>query len=521
MTAEAARAPFEAPEWFNLAEWLLDARVAEGRGERVALRLPERALTYRETRSLADRFANVLAGLGVRPEERVFVALPDGAEFVGALFGILKAGAVVVMVNPDLGAEALAVLVDYLRPSLVVIDGRAAALWGEAAGAARERCRLLTVGAPAPGCPAFEELSRTVAEGFANVRTHRDDPAILLFSGGTTGRPKAVVQTHRSYAFTTVAYGQGILGLGEDDVTLSVPKLYFGYAMGSNLFFPFSVGASACLFPERSTADAVFAAIRRHRPTLLVHVPTLIQQMVAHPEAAAQELSSIRIATSAGEALPPALDQRWRETFGVELLDGLGTAEQWHIFLSNRPGRARPGTLGEVVPGFEVRVRDDAGADLPDGEVGKLWVSGGARALGYFREQEKSQETFRGPWVVTGDLVSRDADGYFTYHGRGDDVLKVAGKWFSPTEVEDCLLRHPAVAECAVVGVPSPDGLVKPHAFVVAKPGCSGDEALGRTLSDHVAATLQPYKAPRTVRFVESLPRTHLGKVDRGKLRSS
>jgi len=507
---------FVAPEEFNLAEWLLDARVAAGRGGRVALRLPDRTLTYAEVQALSFRFANVLAGLGVRPEERVFLALADSAEWVGALFGILRCGAVAVPVNPELSPAAVAALLDYLRPGLAVVDGALAATWADALGRARERTRLLTVGAAAPGCPSFEELARTVADRFVTVRTHRDDPAVMLFSGGTTGRPKAVAQPHRSYAFTTVAYGQGILGLGEDDVTLAVPKLYFGYALGSNLFFPFSVGASCCLFPEKATAESIFAAIARHRPTLLVNVPTMIQHLVAHPDALRQDLSCLRLATSAGEALPAELRARWQAAFGVELLDGLGTAEQWHVFLTQRPGRARAGTLGEPVPGFEIRVCLSDGRELPDGEIGELWVRGGARALGYFREHDRSQQTFRGEWVVTGDLVSRSPDGVFTYQGRGDDVFKVAGRWFSPGEVEDCLLRHPAVAECAVVGAEDENGLVKPQAVVVPRERRDG---LERELADFVARELAPFKAPRSVRFVDVLPRTHLGKIDRGALR--
>jgi benzoate-CoA ligase family protein len=507
---------FEAPERFNLADWLLDARVREGSGGRVALRLPGREITYAEVQALANRFANVLGALGVRREERVFVALPDGAEFVGALFGVLKAGAVVVMVNPELPADALAALLDYLTPRLALVDGARAEVWIDAGGRAQERCALLTAGASAPGCPSFEELSRTVGDEFSTAATHRDDSAVWLFSGGTTGRPKAVVQSHRSYAYTTVAYGQRFLGLTESDITLSVPKLFFGYAMGSNLFFPFSVGACACLFPERATPEAIFAAVARHRPTLLVNVPTMIGRMLEHPAAGEQDFSSLRLATSAGEALPEPLQRRWTETFGVELLDGLGTAEQWHIFLSQRPGAVRPGTLGGTVAGFEIRVRDEAGADLADGETGWLWVRGGARAWGYWREMEKTQATFRGEWVVTGDLVARDADGFFTYQGRGDDVLKVGGKWFSPAEVEACLLRHPAVAECAVVGVVDEAGLTKPHAWVIAREARAG---LADELRAHVAAALQPYKAPRVVHLVAELPRTHLGKIDRGALR--
>jgi benzoate-CoA ligase family protein len=425
---------------------------------------------------------------------------------------------VVVMVNPELPAEAIAALLDYLAPRLAVIGGDQAARWSAALGRAEARCTLLTLGDRAPGCPAFEELALTVAADFSTVPTHRDDSAVWLFSGGTTGRPKAVVQSHRSYAYTTVAYGQRVLGLAEDDITLSVPKLFFGYAMGSNLFFPFSVGASACLFPERATPESVFAAVARHRPTLLVNVPTMVGRMLEHPEAGTQDFSSLRLATSAGEALPEPLWRRWTETFGVELLDGLGTAEQWHIFLSQRPGEVRPGTLGRAVDGFELRVRDESGIDLPAGETGWLWVRGGARAWGYWREMEKTQATFRGEWVVTGDLVARDADGFFTYQGRGDDVLKVGGKWLSPAEVEACLLRHPAVAECAVVGVVDEAGLTKPHAWVIARETRPG--------SPRSCAPTSPRRSSRTrhrdvVHLVDSLPRTHLGKIDRGALRRS
>jgi benzoate-CoA ligase family protein len=511
--------PFAPPATLNLADWLVDQRVREGRGDRVALRLPDRDWSYRDVQRLAHRFANVLAGLGLRPEERVFLALPDGAEYVGALFGTLAAGGAVVMINPELAAPAIADLLDYLTPRLAVIDGSLAPKFSEALGRASARATLLTVGEPAPGCPGFEELARTARDTFAAVPTHRDDSAVWLFSGGTTGRPKAVVQRHGSYAYTTVAYGQRVLGLGEDDVTVAVPKLFFGYAMGANLFFPFSVGASATLFPERATPEAIFAAIARHRPTVLVNVPTMIGKMLDAAETAAPDLSSLRLATSAGEALPAPLYERWKRRFGVELLDGLGTAEQWHVFLTNHPGDVRPGSLGRAVAGFELRVRDDEGRDLPDGEVGWLWVRGGARATGYWREHEKSMATFRGEWVVTGDLVVRSPDGFFTYQGRGDDVLKVAGKWFSPAEVESCLLRHPAVAECAVVGVADAAGLTKPHAWVIPRAGHAPDEALARELSGFVASELQAYKAPREVHLVAELPRTHLGKIDRGALK--
>jgi benzoate-CoA ligase family protein len=507
---------FDPPERFNLADYCLDARVREGSGERVALRTDEATFTYADIQALAHRFGHALRALGVRREERVFLALADGPEFVGALFGVLEIGSVAVMVNPDLEAERLTALFQYCRPGGVVLDTAHLAAFDSSVAAATERPPFLVVGAGPTGRHTTFEPSR-FDETLETAATHRDDPAIWLFSGGTTGLPKAVVQSHRSFANTTECYAKSAMAYGPQDVTLSVPKLYFGYATGSNLLFPFSVGASAVLFPERPTAEVLFEKIRRHRPTILVNVPTMVGQMVDHPEASLQDLSCLRFATSAGEALPVPLYERWKTTFGVELLDGLGTAEMWHIFLSNRPDEVRPGTLGKAVAGFDVRVRDEAGADLPDGEVGHLWVRGASRAIGYWRNQEQTERAFRGEWFVGGDLVVRDPAGWITYCGRSDDVLKVGGKWLAPQEVESCLMRHEAVAECAVVGVENEEGLVKPYAFVVAADGAGGE--LEDRLKAHVLASLQPYKHPRRVILVDTLPRTHLGKIDRNRLK--
>lgn len=489
----------------NIADWLLDARVREGRGDRPALLTERGTLTYRDVQGLANRFGHLLREAGVEPEQRVIIALPDGPEFVAALFGTLKIGAVVVMVNPQLAADAIAYFYDYTRATVALVHRDTAAPFEEArASGGRHLKAVITV----------DRLpERTQLETFPS---HRDDAAIWLFSGGTTGRPKAVVQSHASFANTTVCYGQGVLGLTERDITLAVPKLFFGYATGSNLFFPFSVGAAAALFPERCTAEVLFEKIARFRPTILVNVPTMVNQMVAHPAARQQDLSCFRLATSAGEALPVELYDRWKKIFGVELLDGLGTAEMWHIFISNRPGGVKPGTLGTAVPGFDVKVCDEAGTELPDDTVGMLWVRGNSRAIGYWQQMERTRAAFRGEWYVSGDLIRRDRDGYFTYCGRADELLKVAGKWLAPQEVESCLLQHPLVKEVAVVGIEDANGLTKPHAFVVAAEQRPG---LAEELQAFARERLEAYKAPRAVRFLDVLPRTHLGKVDRGKLR--
>ncbi len=501
---------FEPPVQFNIADWFLDARVREGRGDRIAIRARDRDWTYAEVASLANRYGNRLREAGVGAERRVVIALPDGPEFAAALFGALKIGAVGVMVNPEQPPESIEYFLGYTRAAAVFVGAEHAGVFREAAGASPLLERILVPG---------EDDLESASDDLDTFLTHRDDAAIWLFSGGTTGKPKAAVQPHRSYAHSTLRYGHGVLGLTEDDVTISVPKLYFGYALGTNLLFPFSVGGSAALFPEPVSADILFDRIERHRPTVLVNVPKMVHMMVEHPDAASRDVSSLRLATSAGEALPVELHRRWDETFGVELLDGLGTAEMWHVFLSNRPGRVRRGTIGETVPGFEIAVTDDDGRPVPDGETGTLRVRGDSLAAGYWQRAERTREAFRGEWYVSGDMVTRDADGYYTYRGRADDMLKVGGKWLSPGEVESCLLEHPAVGEVAVVGVTNEAGLTVPRACVVRCGGAAEEDALADDLRAWVRDRLEPYKYPREVVFMESLPRTHLGKVDRGALK--
>lgn len=502
---------YRPPPDLNIAEYFLDARVAEGLGDRKAVLTDDARYTYAEIQALANKFGNLLRQAGVEPEQRVIIGLPDGPEFVAALFGILKIGAVVVMVNPDLKPEVITYFLNYTRARLAVVHEDAHSRFAAAAEAAPYLETMLVVGRP-----DFADQLRGAPPTIENFPTHCDDAAIWLFSGGTTGQPKAVVQTHRSFANTTECYAKQTLGYRPEDVTLSVPKLFFGYATGSNLLFPFAVGASTVLFPDRCTADVLFEKINRFRPTILVNVPTMVDRMINHPDATDHDLSCVRFSTSAGEALPIPLHERWNEVFGVELLDGLGTAEMWHIFLSNRPGDVHPGTLGKTVPGFDVRVCDDDGNEVGHGEVGWLWVRGGSRAIGYWQAMEKTQRAFRGEWYVSGDMVRRNLDGTFIYCGRSDDMLKVSGKWLSPQEVENCIREHPAVDDVAVVGIQDGTGLVKPYAFVVAN---QSDTELGAGLQQFVRDRLDPYKYPRVVVFVEALPQTHLGKIDRGQLR--
>jgi len=502
------------PIRLNLADYLLDARIAEGRGNRIAVRTDDGTFSYDGVARRSARFANLLIADDVRPEERVIIALPDGIDFVAALFGVLRRGAVVVMVNPDATPDLLRYFLEYSRATAAFVSAERVERFHAQIEGLSPTPRLYAVGSL-----EFTARLESQSGSLRAFDTHRDDPAMWLFSGGTTGRPKGVVQTHRSYLNTTLLYGQGILGIGPDDTTISVPKLFFGYAAGINLFFTFSVGASCVLFPDRSTADALFTRIARHRPTILVNVPTMIQQMVSHAGAATADLSSLRLATSAGEPLPLELHERWMRAFGVELLDGLGTAEMWHIFISNRPGDVVPGTLGRVVPGFEVKLCDEDGAEVADGDIGALWVKGESRALGYWQQMDDTMRVFRGEWCVTGDTLRRNADGTFVYCGRSDEMLKVHGRWLAPAEVENCLLAHPAVTEVAVVGGTNAEGLIRARAFVVVQ-AAAASPALAAELQAFARERLDHYKVPHEIVFLDAFPRTHLGKVDRSTLKS-
>jgi len=494
-------------------DYFLGDRITEGAGGKRALVTDSEEFTYREVHERAGRFADVLRAAGVVPGDRVLMAMPDGVDYVAAFFGIVRMGGVVVMVNPHLGEDQVGYFFEYTTPKAALIHESVVPSFSSAAARSGNDPAVLGV-----GTEAFEERLRDADPAAPVHRGSPDDAAVFLFSGGTTGNPKAVVQTHRAFVNTTELYGKGTLGMTADDITLSVPKLFFGYATGTNLLFPFAVGATSVVWPGRCTSDALFERIAKHRPTVLINVPTMVNNLVNDDSAAQRDCSSLRLATSAGEALPAELHRRWDEAFGVPLLDGLGTAEMWHIFISNRPDDVRPGTLGRVVDGFEVRACDNEGAEVRPGEVGLMRVRGDSLALGYWQDEAKSRSAFQNGWFVSGDMVSIGDDGYVTYCGRSDDMLKVSGKWLSPKELENCLLEHEAVRDVAVVGVRTHDGLVKPSAFVIPTEGVEGSDALVAELQAWVKSRLEPYKYPRSVRFLEDFPRTHLGKVDRGAL---
>ena len=518
-TSGSAAPVVQFSERFNMADYFLDARVREGHGDRTAVIVDDARYSYRDVLAQANQAGNLLRAHGIDIEDRVLLLLPDGIAFVAAFFGILKAGATFCMGNPMSTTEDLAYLLDYTRARAVVtdhstLDRLTPALQGNV------RCRArFVVGGDAEGFEPWEESLRQQSSATMNADTLAEDVAGWLFTSGTTGKPKGAVHLHRHFAFSTECYAKGVLGLRPDDVFVSVSRLFFGYATGTNLMFPFAVGGTAVLFPEKPTAERIFDQIGRHGVTVLTNVPAMLRQMIDSDAADQADLSSVRICLSAGEALPAELHDRWRRRWpGVEILDGIGSAEMFHIYISNRPGDVTPGSLGKVVPGYQVRIVGPDGQDVAVGEMGRLWVKGDSAGLGYWGDQAKSQEVFQGPWVITADLFRRDAEGRYYYAGRTDDMLKVRGMFVSPLEIEDSLARHPAVEECAVVGVDDGEGLTVPKAFVVVRNGHDPTQELGAALQAHVKSELTRYKFPRMIEFLDRLPRNDRGKILRREL---
>jgi benzoate-CoA ligase family protein len=493
---------------FNLATHFVDRLP----GSRTALVCDDQEVTYAELSVLVNRIGNVLRELGVRNGQRVLLALNDGVEFVAAWYAAQKIGAVTTEVYSFLQPKDYAYYLAYTEAVVVIADETTLPALREAGAR-----NLLVIGDVElqPGEHSFASLVEQASTELEAAPTSLDDVAIWKFTTGSTGSPKACVHPASSALESFERYALGVLELREDDRVLAVPKLFFGYARDLTALFPFGVGASGIVFPQRSTAELLFRLIERHRPTILVNVPTMMSAMIADPAAAGVDLSSLRLATSAGEALPSELHRKWDNLFGVPVVDGIGSSEAYHIYISNVPDAPRVGSLGREVPGYTARVVDETGDLLPDGEIGTLEVTGPTIAREYYGDPEKSARTFHGDTLRTGDLFSRDADGYFHHHGRADDLLKVSGVFVAPSEIEDCLIGHPAVVDCAVFGV-TVEGLAVPRACVVL---AEGAEVTAEELKDHAREHLAKHKYPREVVFVTALPRTANGKLDRRALR--
>ena len=520
----------EFPERFNMADYFLYHNLEEGRENKVCLYFEDKTFTYAEAARMSNRVGNALRMLGVRIEDRVLIVLPDGPEFVWTWFGAARIGAVITMVNPLLPTGDYRYYLEYTRARAAIVHESFLKPFSEAvSGAEHLRAVLVVSNQDAIDVELIDSQSRLKSFSFSEAvesqstaclaaDTHRDDIAIWLFTSGSTGHPKGAVHLQHDLPFNTEVFAKRAMGANENDLTVSVPKLFFGYATGTNLLFPFAVGGATALFSERSTPEKMFEVIDRYRPTILTTVPTMINSMLSVEPASTHDLSSIRFCYSAGEALPIELYHRWKERFGAEICDGIGSAEMFHIYITNRPEDVKPGSLGRIVEGYEAKIVDGDENEVAIGEMGTLKIKGDSAALCYWNAHEKSKETFAGDWCTSGDQFHVDGDGYYWYHGRTDDMLKVGGVFVAPAEIENCLLQHEAVAECAVIGHDAGDGLVKPKAFIVARG--EGTDLLAEEIKQFVKSKLALYKYPRWIEFVDSLPKNDRGKIDRKLLRN-
>jgi 4-hydroxybenzoate-CoA ligase len=540
---------------YNSASDFVDAHIGAGRGNKVAFVDPERSLTYGELQARSVRFANALRALGVEPEQRVVLLLNDTVDYPVAFWGTLRAGCVAVPLNIYLTLPQYAYILADCRARALVVEAALAETIAPVLDKLPRKPAVIVVGRTDATLSPWPRLSRpptssgdTTAKGVdgrnksghdggevmhrfedliaaadatpLSADTLSDEVALWLYTSGSTGDPKGVKHVHSSLMATAKLFGRGILGITENDVVHSASKLFFAYGLGNAMTFPLSVGATAVLWPHRPSPEGVFDIMRTHRPTIFYGVPSLYTALLAHEDIGKGAGSDrLRLCVSAGEAMPAHIGERWREVVGVDVLDGLGSTEMLNTFLSNRPGDIRYGSTGKPVPGYDARIVDEHGRDLGADEIGELLVRGPSASEGYWNQREKSRRTFAGEWTHTGDKYRRDAEGYFYYCGRTDDMFKVSGMWVSPFDVEAALVSHEAVLEAAVIGKQDADGLIKPKAFIVLKNGYTADDGLFETLKGHVKDRAGPWKFPRWIELREMLPRTATGKIQRFKLR--
>ncbi len=507
---------------FNAATYLVDRHVDGGRGDHPAIRFDGRDISYRRLRDDTARVAGALRRLGLHRDERVLCCMSDTPQLATTILAAFRSGLVATPVSTMLTGKELGAILADSGARVVVCTSEFADAAAEAVAIAPEATHLVVVGGAEPEVPQRvtrmtwdEALDGVTPEDDHVAPTNDDTPALWLYTSGTTGMPKAAMHRHANIRHVCETYGSQVLGIRPDDRCLSVAKLFFAYGIGNSMFFPFSVGATAVLEPRRPTPDVVAERVRADEPTLFFGVPTFYAGMLS-AGLPGDLMSSVRLATSAGEALPAPLMQRWHDHFGVKIIDGLGSTEALHIFLSNRPDDIGPGTSGYPVPGYEVQIRDESGAPRKPGEPGSLFVRGESIATGYWCRTATSRQVFQGDWLATGDTYVLDEDGRYTCLGRSNDMLKAGGIWVSPAEVESRLLEHDDVMEAAVVGVPDGQGLDKPVAYVVLADGASAepDELVG-----FCREGLAHFKAPRRVECIDELPRTATGKLQRFKVR--
>jgi benzoate-CoA ligase family protein len=513
------------PTIFNVATYFVDRHISEGRGQKIAFECGDERVTYRQLFERVNRAGNMLKKLGVRQEERISMLLLDTPEFAYCFFGAIKIGAVPIPINTMLKPHEYEYVLNDSRARVLIVSD---SLLPQVQAIGKEKLRylkaIIVFGKAAEGTESLQKLLDDSSPELEAEQTTKDDAAFWMYSSGSTGFPKGCVHLHHDMVVCAELYAKNILKITENDRFFSVAKLFFAYGMGNGMYFSLSVGATSILWPGSPSPPNIFSVIEKHKPTLFFSVPSNYSTLLSYQREGGGpdfDLSTIRCAVSAGEALPTAIYHRFKERFNVEILDAIGSTEALHMFIANRPGAVRPGSSGQILPGYEARIVDENGLDVPDGEIGSLLIKGDATCLCYWNQHEKTKETIQGHWVRTGDKYYRDPDGYYWYVGRNDDMMKVKGMWVSPVEIENVLMEHPMVQEAAAIGSPDGNQLVKPAAYVVLKQGAKNTPQMLEEIRQHVLGKLAAYKCPQTFQVVTELPKTATGKIQRYKLRQS
>jgi benzoate-CoA ligase family protein len=506
------------PDTYNAATTFVDENITRGRGGNIAIYYQDQKITYQEVFENVNRTGNALKELGIEIENRVLIILPDSPEFAYSFFGAIKIGAVAIPTNPWMFAQNYEYLINDSRAKAVIVHESTLAEIEKVAGRTPFLKDVIVVGAAKSNALSFETLLAKASDRLVPEKTRRDDVCFWGYTSGSTGSPKGAVHLQHDMITITDLFVRPVLGMEEKDICFSASKMFFAYGLGNSLYFPFRFGASTVLWPDKPEPEKILQVIDRYKPTFFFSVPTLFARFLRIDKD--YDLSSLRICLSSGEPLPPAIFHQWKERTGLELLDVVGSTEATHDFLANRPGRAVPGSSGEVTPAFEAKIVDDEGREVPVGEIGNLLVRGDATAPYYWNKHEQTKRMMLGEWLKTGDTYFCDREGYYWYCGRSDDMMKVGGLWVSPIEIENVLMEHPAVLESGVVGQADADGLLKPKAYVLLKSEYQPSDGLRIELQSLVKTKLAPYKYPRWVEFVDELPKTVTGKIQRFRLRA-
>ena len=518
-------------DFFNATDYFLDRNVRQGRGHKTAVYTEARNYTYNDIHKMANKTSNAFRELGVQVDDRIMMIMLDVPQFYAVFWGAIKIGAVPIPVNTMLTPEDYEFYLNDSRAKVLVVSEQLVPLITRIKGDLLYLRDLIVISETEGAHIPFKQKYRHAPATLKTEHTTKDDVGFWLYSSGSTGSPKGAIHSQYDMVVTSKAYGQGILGITEDDICFSAARLFFSYGLGNGMYFPLSVGGAAVLNSQAPTPEGIFKHLVKFRPTIFFGVPTLYGQMLDYKERqdresgvkadadSNHEFSSVRICVSAGEALPTDIYYRWKKRFGIDIIDGIGSTEVLHIFVSNRPGDVKPGSTGKPVPGYELKIVDDEGIEVPKGEIGTLLVKGDSAAQQYWRKREKTRHTMVGEWINTGDKYYVDDEGYYWCAGRADDMLKVGGIWVSPVEVENCLGQHPAVFECAIVGYPDEKGLTKPKAFVVLREGYAAGPELEEELKKWVLDRLAKFKYPRWIAFIDQLPKSTTGKIQRFKLR--